>query len=416
MFLLPDLLSPHLLFMGNWKKTFAIIWSGQFMSILSSSIVGYAIMFWLSLETQSAEVLAISVVASLLPQGILSLFVGVYVDRWDRKTVMILADSFIAACTLLLAILFWLGIAEIWHIYILQACRSVGSAFHLPAMQASVPLLAPPSALSRIAGVNQMIRSSSEIAGPVLGAVLIGLTGIGNILVIDVVGAVLACTALAFVKIPNPEKKAEKENLKREMKEGFTAITSKKGMVPLFIFSTLSWFFFMPVAVIFPLITLQHFGGEAFEMSLVEISWGIGALLGGALIGLRTYRTNRISIVNIMYIILGAYFISSGLLPSNGFVAFCVLTGIGGASLSILNAMYITTLQLHIEPAILGRVMSLSFGLSVIPSITGLLGIGYIAEHIGITQTFVIAGIMNVLIGICSFMLPNMMKLGKPKE
>lgn len=240
MFLLPDLLSPHLLFMGNWKKTFVIIWSGQFMSILSSSIVGYAIMFWLSLETQSAEVLAISVVASLLPQGILSLFVGVYVDRWDRKAVMILADSFIAVCTLLLAVLFWLGIAEIWHIYILQACRSVGSAFHLPAMQASIPLLAPPSALSRIAGVNQMIRSSSEIAGPVLGAVLIGLTGIGNILVIDVIGAVLACTALAFVKIPNPKKSRKKEPEKRDERRIYSYYLQKRnGSVIHFFYSLL---------------------------------------------------------------------------------------------------------------------------------------------------------------------------------
>lgn len=152
--------------METWKKTFAIIWSGQLASILSSEVVAYSIIFWMSLETGSAEVLAIAAIASILPQSLLGLFVGVYVDRWDRKRTMILADSFIALCTLALAILFRAGVAEMWHIYILLACRSAGSAFHMPAMQASVPLLAPQSQLTRIAGINQIIASLSSIAGP----------------------------------------------------------------------------------------------------------------------------------------------------------------------------------------------------------------------------------------------------------
>ena len=134
--------------MENWKKTFAVIWSGQLASILSSSVVAFAIIFWVSLETGSAQVLALAAIAGMLPQSLLGPLVGVYVDRWDRKWTMILADSFIALCTLLLAILFWLDVARMWHIYVLLACRSIGSAFHTPAMQASVPLLAPKQQLT----------------------------------------------------------------------------------------------------------------------------------------------------------------------------------------------------------------------------------------------------------------------------
>ena len=103
--------------MENWKKTFGIIWSGQLASILSSSVVGYAIIFWMSIETGSAEVLALAAIAGMLPQSLLGPFVGVYVDRWDRKRTMILADSFIAFCTLILAVLFWFDVAQMWHIY-----------------------------------------------------------------------------------------------------------------------------------------------------------------------------------------------------------------------------------------------------------------------------------------------------------
>ena len=138
------------------------------------------------------------------------LVAGVYIDRWDRKRTMITADSFIAFCTLLLAVLFFLNLAEIWHIYVLLALRSVGSAFHMPAMQASIPLLAPADQLGRIAGINQMLESVCNIAGPALGALFIGLMDISYILLLDVGGALMACLSLLFVRIPNPEQDENK--------------------------------------------------------------------------------------------------------------------------------------------------------------------------------------------------------------
>ena len=300
--------------MENWKKTFGIIWSGQLASILSSSVVGYAIIFWMSIETGSAEVLALAAIAGMLPQSLLGPVVGVYVDRWDRKRTMILADSFIAFCTLILAVLFWFDVAQMWHIYILLACRSVGSAFHSPSMQASVPLLAPEAQLTRVAGVNQIINSLSNIIGPALGAVLISFTGIGNILLLDVAGAIIACTSLLFVHIPNPVRSTLKPNLWREFREGFSAITAVPGMAWLFTLTILVLFFIMPVGVMFPLMTLQHFGGSTYDMSLIEIVWGGGALVGGAIMGARVYRVNRIVLINLMNFIVG-YAFAGGLRP-----------------------------------------------------------------------------------------------------
>lgn len=191
--------------MNNWKKVFAIIWTGQFFSILTSSLVNFAIILWLTFETKSAETLAFATIAALLPQAVLGLFSGILIDRWSRKLIMILSDSFIAFCTLILAILFYFEQAEVWQIYTLLALRSVGSAFHMPSMQASIPLLAPESQLLRIAGINQMIQSVSNIAGPALGALAISMLDMTYVLILDVVGAHVACTSLLFVTIPNPK-------------------------------------------------------------------------------------------------------------------------------------------------------------------------------------------------------------------
>ena len=89
---------------------------------------------WLSINTGSAEILAYAAIASFLPQSLLGPFAGVYIDRWDRKLTMIVADGFIAFCTLIIAILFYLDLADLWYIIVLLTLRSIGSAFHMPAM------------------------------------------------------------------------------------------------------------------------------------------------------------------------------------------------------------------------------------------------------------------------------------------
>jgi len=248
--------------MSDWKRVFAVIFTGQFFSTLSSYVVGYAVIFWLSVETRSAEVLAYATIASLLPQMVLGLFTGVLVDRWNRKRTMIFADLFIALCTLLLASLFWITEPKIIYVYLLLVMRSAGMAFHVPAMQASVPLLAPQDKLMKIAGINNMIHSVSTIASPALAALLISLFELQWILLIDVGGAVIGISTLLMVHIPDPEK-AERAtpHLGRELQEGLREVYSKPGLLWLFILALSAMLFIMPVAALFPLMTLEHFRG-----------------------------------------------------------------------------------------------------------------------------------------------------------
>ena len=399
--------------MDNWKRVFAIIWTGQFLSILTSSIVNFAIVLWLSLETGSAEVLAFATMAALLPQSVLGLFTGIFIDRWKRKRVMIMADSFIAFCTLILAVLFYFDLAKISHIYVLLALRSVGSAFHMPAMQASVPLLAPKSELMRIAGINQVIQSVCHIAGPALAGLFITMMKMTNILLLDVAGAAFACLSLCFVFIPDPshEERNSELHLWREAKEAIMEVRNQYGLSWLFLLSILATFVIMPVSVLFPLMTLNHFAGNAFQVSLVEVSWGGGALLAGALLGLKKYRWNEILLINGMYIALGLTFLFSGLLPVSGFIWFAVLTALGGVCGSLYFATFTTVIQSRIDPGVMGRVFSFYMSFSMLPSMIGLLSTGFLADSIGLGNTFIISGGFLCLIGIISFFIPSLISL-----
>ena len=399
--------------MDNWKRVFAIIWTGQFLSILTSSIVNFAIVLWLSLETGSAEVLAFATMAALLPQSVLGLFTGIFIDRWKRKRVMIMADSFIAFCTLILAVLFYFDLAKISHIYVLLALRSVGSAFHMPAMQASVPLLAPKSELMRIAGINQVIQSVCNIAGPALAGLFITMMKMTNILLLDVAGAAFACLSLCFVFIADPshEERNSELHLWREAKEAIMEVRNQYGLSWLFLLSILATFVIMPVSVLFPLMTLNHFAGNAFQVSLVEVSWGGGALLAGALLGLKKYRWNEILLINGMYIALGLTFLFSGLLPVSGFIWFAVLTALGGVCGSLYFATFTTVIQSRIDPGVMGRVFSFYMSFSMLPSMIGLLSTGFLADSIGLGNTFIISGGFLCLIGIISFFIPSLISL-----
>lgn len=402
--------------MENWKRTFAVIWSGQLISILSSSVVSYAIIFWMSLSTGSAEVLALAAIAGKLPQSLLGMLFGIYIDRWDRKRTMIFADAFIALCTLLLALLFRLGIAEMWHVYLLLACRSAGTAFHLPAMQASVPLLAPEQQLTRIAGINQMISALSNLVGPALGALAIGIATIGDILLLDVAGALVACTTLACIHIPRPERTPRPEGLRREFRAGIAAVRAVPGLASLLSLSILVLFFLMPVGVLFPLMTLRHFGGEAFEMSLIEIVWGGGSLAGGLLMSLHRWPINRAALICAMNIVVGLAFALSGLLAPEAFCWFALLTAAEGIAGGVFNASLISVVQTRIAPELLGRVLSIYFSIGVLPAMLGVLGTGVLADDIGIETTFVISGSVIVLLGATGLLLPQVVALDRGKR
>lgn len=410
----------------SWKRTFAFIWSGQLFSILTSSIVSFAIIFWLSVESGSAEVLAFATISSLLPQLALGLFTGVLVDRWSRKRTMIAADLYIACITAVMAILFAFGEVNHSLIYILLALRSIGSAFHAPAMEASVPLLAPQEELMRVAGVNNMIFSSSNIAAPALAALFISTMDMQWILLADVLGALLACTSLLFVKIPNPwdepylvkepglqEEKKEFGRFVKDLNHAINEITKNKGLVWMLLFTVLGSLAMVPVSTLFPLMTLEHFSGDTYKMSIVEISWGIGMLAGGGVMSIKKIPLSTVVLINAMYILLGLTFLFSGILPADSFNIFVILTFIGGVAGAIFWGSFTVLLQTALDSAVLGRVFSIHNSLIMIPAMFSLLATGYIADSIGITNAFILGGSLLVLTGAISQMIPSVRYLSK---
>ena len=190
----------------TWVRPFFTIWIGQALSLVGSRIGGFALVWWLTQESGgSATILAMASFIATIPGVVLGPFIGALVDRWNRRRVLLVADSVIAAFSALLALLSLLGYLQIWHVYILMFIRALGGTFHWAAMRASTSLMVPRSHLSRVAGMNQTLQGIMSILTPPLGALLMEVLVLHTIMAIDVVTAAFAIVPLFFIAIPQPD-------------------------------------------------------------------------------------------------------------------------------------------------------------------------------------------------------------------
>ena len=167
----------------------------------------------------------------------------------------------------------------------------------------------------------------------------------------------------------------------------------------------------MPVATLFPLMTLNHFNGNAFQMSLVEVIWGVGMLIGGAILSIWKFKVRKTTLINASYVVLGLTFLFSGVLPESGFVYFVILTALAGVSAPFFHGPFTSLLQIYIHPSYLGRVFSLLGSVSMLPSMVGLAATGYIADTIGVANSFIISGAVITVAGIYSFFIKTIRSL-----
>ena len=234
--------------------------------------------------------LALATLVGMLPQIVVGPFAGALVDRWNRRIIMIVADGTIAAFSLLLAYLFATGTVQIWHIYAIMAVRSIGGAFHFPAMSASTPLMVPTEQLTRINGLNQALQGVNSLVAPPVGALLLGLLPTQGILLIDVGTALLAILPLLFLPVPQPTRHegqpGVRTNLFQDVRDGLAYIRTIPGLTTIIFMALFLNFLLVPSGALVPLLVTKHFGKGAIELGLLESVMGVGIITGGILLGI----------------------------------------------------------------------------------------------------------------------------------
>ena len=300
-------LSPEEKDLRDWKQTFKIILGGQIFSLVGSAAAQFALVWYLTIRTGSPFILAIAGICAFLPQAVLGPFAGTWVDRVSRRKVMIAADSFVALVSLIMMIAALSGEPPVWLVFVIIFLRAIGSVFHAPALQASIPMIVPERYIEKMSGFNQLVFSGSNMLGPVLGALLFSLFSISSAMLLDVAGAVFAVGTLLMVRIPNPPPEPRK-HIFAEMKEGVAAIRDNYVLRRMAWPMLLAVLFYYPVASFFPLMVNGYFDKTAWHSSLVEAVFAAGMLTASLVIGIRGGMKNKFIQMSLAIFALGIFF------------------------------------------------------------------------------------------------------------
>ena len=410
------MISPQGSFMerSNWKLSFFTIWTGQAFSLIGSRVVQFALVWWLTKLTGSATVLATASMIALIPEIFLAPIAGAYVDRWNRRMVMIVADGMIALASLWLAYLFWIDATQVWHVYIIMLVRSVGGSFHWPAMQASTSLMVPKEHLARVAGLNQTLNGALSIIGPPLGALLMEVLLLYGVMLVDVGTAMLAILPLFFARVPQPKRDdtgAEKPTIWADLREGLRYIRGWPGLMALIGAAMIVKIALTPAFSLLPLLVSEHFNGDAAQLSLLEAVSGMGIVLGGLILSIWGGFRRKIYTTMMGVVVLGLGFVVLGFTPGSLFWMALASIFAVGLMIPLIDGPIMAILQGTVTPEMQGRVFTLMGSLLWITSPFSLAVAGPVSDWLGLQVWYITAGVLCGVIGLAGFFIPAIVNI-----
>ncbi|MDR0587102.1 MAG: MFS transporter, partial [Treponema sp.] len=366
---------------NNWKKNSALFLAGQALSLFGTMLVQYAILWHITLKSQSGTMMTFFTVVGFLPMFFISPFAGVWADRFNRKYIINIADGAIALVSLCVAVFLMAGFDNYVILFFCALVRSLGQGVQLPAVGAFIPQIVPKEHLTKINGFQSSIQSFVTLASPMLSGVLMTFAPLETLFFLDVVTAAIGISIVFFfVKIPADEKRKTETPPQNgsvyfhDLKEGMKYIAGHGYVLRMIIISAIFLFFFAPAAFLTPLQVTRNFGNEVWRLSAIEITFSAGMMAGGVLIGIWGGFKNRIYTMALSCSLCGILSIGLGLAPH--FWQYLVIMAIMGLTLPLYNAPSMVLLQTTVEPAFMGRVISVFTMVSSTMMPLGMVGFG----------------------------------------
>jgi DHA3 family macrolide efflux protein-like MFS transporter len=389
-----------------WRRNVALFLTGQTVSLFGSMIVQFAVMWYVTLETQSGLAVALYAIAGFAPQGVVSIFGGVLADRINRRRLVMAADAGIAAATLMLALLMMNGITDLWLILLAVGVRSLGAGVQTPTVQAMIPQIVPPDQLMRVNGVFQTIQSIMALAAPAAAAAIYAGAGIVPVFFLDVVTAVIGIGFLARVSVPTLTRMAQATtSYRQDLVEGMRYIWSR-GIVR-WLMGVFAIMFVLPGApgFITPLLIARSFGSEKWMLAVLQIAFTVGMMLGGVLVATILAKRSRIGLI---------------LFATYGFAIFITLLGVApnlwvfygfmftiGLLVPLFSTPFTTLIQETVEPEKHGRVFSYVAIVTALGNPIGMAVFGPLADVISVESLFIATGAVGVAVMTIAIMLPS---------
>lgn len=395
---------------AHWLAVVVLIWVGQAASMVTSFSASFAAVWYMTDTTGSPLMLAAMSICAYLPTGLLSPVGGVVADRFNRKAVLIAADMAVGLVSLAMGFVILAGDLSPALILVLVVARSVGQAFHSPAMMATMPMLVPQKHLLRINTLDQMLMAMVNVGAPALGIMIYTNLGFQTAMFLDFFGALLACAALLPAKIPTTwdASKAvlaqEEAGILRDVKVGWRALADNRGLLVFVGLLALVQVAFGPIASLYPLMTAGHFGGDGYMASVVEATFAVGMIVGSGVLMAWGGGRRLVLLVALSSTASGVLCLAAGLLPPSAIWVFVVLCGIMGFFLAWTNGPYMTLVQNNVAEDKLGRVLGFTTMVMGLATPVGIAIGGVAAEAVGVAPFFAVDGAICAVLGLLVYM------------
>lgn len=413
--------------------SFTVIWFGQLLSILGSSITRFTLVVWVFQTTGSVTQSSLLAMCATLPQIFVSFVAGPLVDRWPRRRVMLLSDSLNALTSLGTFIFLSYGHLPVWYIYLVATLNATFDSFQSPAYGAAIPLLVPKEHLNRANGMVQTSEAIGQTVSPIVASLLIVSIGLQGIILIDLSTFCIAFVTLIFSSFPELETKVQQElslqSLFAEFLEGWNYVQNRSGLFGLLLLSSVSRLLFGFVIILFPLFVLSFY--STVTLGSIESLGGIAMVAGSLVMIILPGSGRSINSIFGMLLLQALCFIAMGCSSSTIVFGAGVVTLL--FSIPILRTRTQVIWQRKVEPSLQGRISALRriFEKASVPISALLAGPlddkifeplispnGPLAEVLGkyigvgkghgINLMFILAGLLGILVTLTSYQYPRL--------
>ena len=407
----------------HWPIPFFTVWTGRALTMIVGELVQFALIWWLTASYGSATMVGVATLVALLPRALLSPFLGAVVDRWNRRVVMVASNGIVILASAWLGYLFWTGRIQIWLVYLAILVRALGKSLYGSATLASISLMVPQRILSRVAGMNQMVRGVVIVLAPALGALLVGLLPLHAIIAIDLVGVFLAIGLLLFIPIPEPTRAGDMCSLGTGLRSvwddvcaGARYVRDWAGAVEMLGLSATINFLSYPVFMLASILVTETFGGTEREFGWMGATIGAGMFCGGVALSLWRFSQQRPMKASLIGVVgMGVAILAIGLVPQTAFPLAVGGMFVAGFMVPVCMAPVQALVQAEVEPAMQGRVLSLLDGVSTLVAPLSLAIAGPVFDHLGPQVWYICGGALAVVVGVVGFATPRILNLGAPQ-
>lgn len=398
------------------QRNFALLWFAGLISLIGDWMLMIGLPIYVFILTHSALATSLMFIAGILPQIALGSVAGVFVDRWDRKRVMIITNALLALC--LLPLLLFHSVSWLWVVYIVAFLESLISQFFTPAESALLPRLVNEEQLASANSVSSLNGNLARLIGPPLGGIVAGLLGLNGIALLDAASFIIAAVLILLITAnAQPVKKQVSEaravkanpwrNVWHEWLEGLRLVKEERNVAAMFALIAITSLGEGVFSVLIIAYVSKILHGGALQLGWLQGAQAIGGLIGGLLIGFVVKKVSlphligfgaiAFGIVDLLIFNYPIFF--PGILIG---LALFVLVGIPGVGFS---TGVTTLLQTSVADEYRGRIFGAMGTTSALLMLLGTVLAGLLGDPLGVITVLNTQGGMYVLAGICVLVL-----------